>query len=101
MEMGVTDVDKRKVLELAKGLAKDERANADMLAGWNLVCDSIEPWALAQRPRLTRSEMYTVTEIAREAYLRSYVTTRNQSEAVSAALERVNIPMQAKPTETE
>jgi hypothetical protein len=76
--------------EQARELAKTR--GEEMQRGWNLICDAIHPWALAQRPLPRSFEVHHVTETARAQYLKDLVAGASVDAAVTSALARVNVP---------
>ena len=75
-------------------IATDPKVKAQMEAAWNRVCDALEPFYLAMRPKPRSYEVHHMNEKARERFAHAVAAGRSFDECANVAIERVKGPTQ-------
>lgn len=69
--------------------AKEPAIEPELWAGWNRICDRIHAHATAMRPKPKSFEVHHLSEVARKAYLESFVAGSDIPAAENAALAAI------------
>ena len=77
------------VIQQMRDLAQKPSKKAEMQAAWNKVCDQLEPFYLAMRPKPKSFEVHHMNETARLEFARALIAGQSMDDCVAAAVSRI------------
>lgn len=85
----MSDLTANEAITRMREIAADPNVKAKMQAAWDRVCDALEPFYLAMRPKPRSFEVRHMNEKARERFAHAVAAGRSFDECTKVAIERV------------